>query len=67
MPYRFEFHRVNRILRAPVEGVIGDEEISEFRAKLAQAESLLLPSSRLGSNPPIAVTSALADALRTAR
>jgi len=32
MPFRFEFDRNNRILRASLEGSIGDAEIAKFRS-----------------------------------
>lgn len=35
MPFRFEFDRNNRILRAFLEGRIGDAEIAKFRTEAA--------------------------------
>ncbi len=45
MPYRFEFDRVNRILRASIEGAIADEEISIFRTDTAKLVGEAKPSS----------------------
>jgi hypothetical protein len=44
MPYRFEFDRVHRILRASVEGALGDEEIGQFRADTAKLVGEAQPS-----------------------
>lgn len=44
MPNRFEFDRVNRILRASIEGAIGDEEIGKFRADTATLVGEAQPS-----------------------
>ena len=45
MPYRFEFDKVHRILRACIQGIIGDEEVTKFRADIAKLISDIQPTA----------------------
>jgi len=45
MAHRFEIDSVNGILRIPIEGVIGDEEVTRFRAETARWITDLQPKA----------------------
>ena len=47
MPYRFEFDKEHRILRACIEGITEDAEITRFRAETTKLISDLQPAAFL--------------------